>query len=327
MRTGIVVRILKGLIVGTVFVVALTACASTAGRDIPGDSPGSRVEATAEQVFEFPRSVVLDPLGRIYVSDMGRHRIVRLDDITGKNLYMLENGQETGQQFNTPCGMAFTQDDALIVIDKQNSRLLKFPSLRWEGVEAFDLAKSSTFMPLGIAADESGAIYLSDSGNSRIVRIDRFGGEEIAFFGSRGEGTGKFLVPRAVGIGPDGKIHILDSDNRRIVRIDDISGRGWAEFGSRGEGEGQFEDPIAIAFDAESRILILDAWNHRVVRFDNLDGDHWISFGTEGSGQGQFLQPMGLAVDSRGRIYISDTGNKRIVRIDDMIGNGWIEFQ
>lgn len=281
--------------------------------------------SNSQGLFVDPRGIALDSKGRIYVGDMSRHQILRFDSMLGDNVSAFGNEDGAGRQFNTPCGLAMDGSDVLHVVDKQNNRVVKAPNFGWKDSVAVELGRFGTYIALGIALDKHGNTYITDTGNSRILRIAKDG--SAATFGARGSGKGNFLVPRSIAIGPDGKIYILDSDNRRIVRIDDMTGQGWIEFGSRGSGIGQFEDPIALCFDSKNRLVLLDAWNHRIVRMDNMNGDAWVTFGTQGDGVANFNLPIGLAIDSQDRLYISDTGNKRVVRINGLSVDGWIEIK
>lgn len=52
--------------------------------------------------------------------------------------------------------------------------------------------------PRGIAVDLTGRIYVADSWNGRIVRMDDITGAGWTVFGSRGAGNGQFSLPGAI---------------------------------------------------------------------------------------------------------------------------------
>jgi DNA-binding beta-propeller fold protein YncE len=68
--------------------------------------------------------------------------------------------------------------------------------------------------PQGIAVDDR-YIYVSDTGNNRILVFSKNGGFLVAF-GNKGSGRGEFNGPRGISIGRDGHIFIADTNNHRI---------------------------------------------------------------------------------------------------------------
>jgi streptogramin lyase len=180
--------------------------------------------------------------------------------------------------------------------------------------------------PAGIALDSSGRIYIADTANNRVVRIDDPSGVGWTTYGTGGNGSGQFANPRGVAVDASGRIYVGDSDNCRIVRIDDMSGSGWTTYGTWGSGTGQFRGVQRVALDSSSRIYVSDAGANRIVRIDDMSGAGWTVYGSAGSGGGQFSEPGGIAVDASGGIYVADRGNNRIVRVDDMTGKGWTAY-
>ena len=75
-------------------------------------------------------------------------------------------------------------------------------------------------------------IYISDSGNSRIVRIDDMSGAGWTTYGSLGSSVGQFDMPMCAQLDADSRLYIADFNNNRIVRINGMSGGGWVEFGA-----------------------------------------------------------------------------------------------
>ena len=93
-------------------------------------------------------------------------------------------------------------------------------------------------------ARQNGRLYIADTGNKRIVRMDDLSGKGWTTFGNIG--TEKRLHgPVGIAVDEAGRIYIADSPDR-IVRIDDMTGKGWITFGVRGVGVGQFTSPTGI---------------------------------------------------------------------------------
>jgi streptogramin lyase len=180
--------------------------------------------------------------------------------------------------------------------------------------------------PWGIALDSSGRIYVADTYNNRVVRMDNMSGSGWTAYGSYGPNTGQFYDPLGgIAVDSSGRIYVADTYNNRIVRMDDMSGSGWTTLHPV-SAPYQFTRPCGIAVDSSGRIYVADANNHRIVRMDDMNGSGWTSYGSYGSGTGQLSYPRGIAVDSNGRIYAADSGNNRITRMDDMSGSGWTTY-
>jgi len=166
-------------------------------------------------------------------------------------------------------------------------------------------------------------LYVADTYNNRIVRMDDMTGDNWIAFGSSGAGTNKFNLPWGIAVDSAGKIYVTDGGNCRVVRMDDMSGTNWTSLGHCGSGNHQFSNPTGLFVDPAGKIYVTDTGNNRVVRVNNIAGDGWTSYGAAGSGTGQFASPEGIAVDSAGKIYVADMNNARIVRMDDMSGTNW----
>jgi len=182
----------------------------------------------------------------------------------------------------------------------------------------------------GIALDSARRIYIADTYNCRIVRIDDMNGTNwTAYGGTCGSGQGQFYDPSGIAVDSAGKIYVLDTGNCRVVRIDDMTGANWAAYGTVGSGVGQFAQYItSLAVDAASRIYVADTGNKRVVRMDDLSGTNWTSLtqSVPVNGASYTLQsPAAVALDSVGRIYIGDNESYQpaVVRVDDMTGANW----
>lgn len=96
------------------------------------------------------------------------------------------------------------------------------------------------------APASSAKIYIVDSGNDRIVRIDDMTGAGWTTFGTFGDGTNQFSDPKGIFVDTAGRIYVTDDDSNRIVRVNDMNGSGWATFGSSGNGKSQFSSPRGV---------------------------------------------------------------------------------
>lgn len=267
-------------------------------------------------------------------------RIIRIDDLTGKNWVSLGTYGKGVNQFRNPNHLTVGPDGKIYIADSQNDRIVRIDDMTGKGWITYGVSgrtgepntPSQVVLPPGegrlvqpssIAFDSKGRIYILSG--AELARIDDMTGKGWATFGSAGSGVNQFSKGKALAIDSMDKIYLIDAGNHRIIRIDDMTGNGWVTYGTKGSGVGQFEDELnAVTLDSQGRIYVGDEHNHRIVRIDDMAGKGWIEFG--GLPNDPFGQPHAFGITKAGHIYILDTLYHRIVRIDDMTGKGWIAF-
>jgi hypothetical protein len=133
----------------------------------------------------------------------------------------------------------------------------------------------------GLAFDNLGRLYISDTLNHRIRRIDFqaniittvVGNGNAAYSGDGGNPVQASLNhPLDIEFGPDGRLYIADAFNHRIRAVDftinvivTVAGSGVQGFGGDGgeATEAKLDEPRGIAFDYEGNLIIADTYNHR----------------------------------------------------------------
>ncbi len=177
--------------------------------------------------------------------------------------------------------------------------------------------------PMSVATDSENNIYVSDSGNNRIVVFNRRG-EYMFEFGTRGVAhpragekadwsPGKFNYPYGIDIDEQtGNIFVADLVNKRI-QVFDNQGKFIDWFPKEPYG-GTADDIFPLAMDVSGgNVYIANPFN--IVIF-TTEGKFVKDFGMPGDGDGQFDRPNGIAAGKDGTIYVSDSNNLRLQALD-----------
>ncbi len=171
--------------------------------------------------------------------------------------------------------------------------------------------------PSGVAVDAAGNLYIDDTGNHRIIKLDaRL--EPIKDYGGYGGGIGQFISPEDVIIERGLNLYVLDTGNRRIVRLDANLNYVDEIFPEDDPEEiiSNAARPSGIHISSLGEITVADYDNSRLIRMDNFNRfSRYI--GDFGYGRGALLNPLGIAGDPDGRIYVADGGNGRVAVYDD----------
>ena len=252
--------------------------------------------------FHGPAGIFVDAGGKIYVTDAGNHRVVRIDDMTGVGWTTFGTFGSGTSQFSNPQGIFVNAAGQIFVADTINNRIVRIDNMTGAGWTTFGTFGSrgdetNQFdSPRDIFVDAAGKIFVTDSNNHRVVRIDDMTGAGWTTFGSFGDGANQFLGPVGVFTDATGKIFVTDAGNGRVVRIDDMMGTGWTTFGATGGGGGQFRDPNHIFVSSGGQISLADSSNNRIVRLDNMTGAGWTTLGRVGSDGKSLKLPAGIFV-------------------------------
>jgi len=201
--------------------------------------------------------------------------------------------------------------------------------------------------PYGVALDNAGNLYIADTFNNRIRRVDATTGIITTVAGTgvagyAGDGgpaiNARLNAPVDVALDAGGNLYIADYVNHRIRRVDASTGiittvAGTGVAGYSGDGglanSAWLSYPSGMAFDAGGNLYIADLNNNRVRRVAGGTGiiTTVAGNGTAGySGDGGpatnawLFGPAGVALDAGGNLYIADLANHRIRRVDGGTG-------
>jgi len=194
--------------------------------------------------------------------------------------------------------------------------------------------------PKGIAIDGAGNIYIADTANFRVRKVNAAG--MISTVAGNGvnaaTGDGGMAIAASisdvsgVAVDPAGNLYIADDDNRRIRKVSPtgiittIAGVGVQGFSGDGgpAAAAMVGRAEALALDSAGNLYFADSVNQRVRKIDTQGVITTIAgTGVDGfSGDGgpakaaQLGFPIGVAVDGAGNVYIADGDNNRVRKVD-----------
>ena len=277
--------------------------------------------------FSSPAGVAVDHQGNVYVADSGNNRIQKFDQ-DGNFLGAFGTAGGGQGQFNEPWGVAVDGEGNIYVADTWNHRIQKFDSnfrfLKAWGGAFLEVGKRQPgplelFGPRSIAIDADGNLWVTDTGDKRILKFDP-DGNPLAQYGGAGSGPGQFNEPVGIAIAPSGEILVADTWNLRIQRFspnfDYLGEMPVQSWGSHG-----VTDKPYLAVLDDGRIVASDPANGAVLVFDSA-GQQVAAWRAPVSGA-EVSRPVGVAVSGTGDVWIADgsTGQVRRVPLATLTGS------
>ncbi|MBT4501788.1 MAG: choice-of-anchor D domain-containing protein, partial [Gemmatimonadetes bacterium] len=323
-----------------------------AGRGDSGDGgPASEAQ------INLAKDVAVDRVGNVYIADHNSHRVRRVDAITGIISTVAgtgasgsggDGGPAVSAMLNFPRSLHVDGSDDLYIIDQVGirrvdaagslSNLLEMHSFGFAG-DGGPASEAAFNFSAAVLADGEGEIYIADTGNDRLRKVDSAGIISTVVGGGLDDGvqaTKTMLnAPNDVAVDAAGNIYIADTGNNLIRKVDattgiitSVAGGGNASYPDYGDGgpatEAVLNSPQGIFVDGDGVLYIADTNNRKIRKVDG-DGristvagnpDAGVSLGDGGPAIGAKLSPTDVIVDGDGNIYIVDTFNFRIRKVD-----------
>lgn len=260
--------------------------------------------------------------------------------------------QALDAQLNTPFGVGFDGAENMYLVEflggyvnkmTPDQRLVRIAGdgtndFRGDGQHASKSALNGAHM---ILVNRAGDVFVADTHNHRIRKIDHVTGVIDTIAGSGVQGYGGDFGPAldadfngiySISFGAtEREIFVADLKNRRIRAVDLTTGvvrliAGNGEKGVPKDGavatESPLVDPRAVAVDRDSNVYILERSGHALRRV-TPEGRIYTVAGTgeKGNGAGVALEaamngPKHLCIDLDNAVMIADAENNRVCRYD-----------
>lgn len=261
------------------------------------------------------------------------------------NVFGTTNGPGPSASFYNPSGVAYDATSGNLYVADTASQVIRVINpagvvstlAGTAGMAGFANgtgAAATFFNPTGVAVDNSGNVYVADSGNNAIRKITMPGAVVSTLAGSGLMGatnstvgtSASFNNPNGVAVDAAGNVYVADTYNYRIRKVTSAGAVStFAGTGTSGGTNGAatsatFNFPSGVAVDSSGKVYVADS-NNGLIRLisagqvttfagammtSSLDGPATsVSFGW----------PVGLAVDAAGNVYVGDRGYHLIRKI------------
>ena len=319
--------------------------------------------AASQAQLNTPQGVAADAAGNFYIADT-LNNVVRkvspngtISNYAGKGSAgnSGDGSAATSAQLNGPQGLAVDASGNLFIADTLNAKVRKvstsgvITTVAGSGTAGYGgdgsaAASAQLNLPIGVAVDSSGNLYIADFGNSRVRKVSASGAITTVAgsgsFGYSGDGgpaaKAQLNGPQGVAVDTAGNLYIADTENNLIREVTPggliatVAGSGVA--GYSGDGgpatSAQVGNPVGLAVDAAGNIFTADASTRVRQIYPNgliatIAGNG--SRGYSGDGglatQAQLNTPSAIALGSNGNVYVADAANSA-VRLLQYAGNG-----
>ena len=280
-------------------------------KTIVGISPVEPISALYTEL-KSPNGVAVDSVGNVYIADLDGSKIRQIKNIgtVASPVY----GDITTIALTTCSNILVDPAGSLLILDTANNRIRKLPNIgtvnspvfgniahiAGNGTMGFNLDNAPATVaalnvPTGIALDSLGNIYIADTGNFRIRRIQNTGSASSPVYGN---------ITTFSGQGTQGSIG-------GFALSTNISSLFWRK-------------PVGVAVDSAGNIFVLDSEYNIVIQLKNHGTALLPTYGTlsgstiriAGTGAPFItgISPTNITTDTAGNLYIFGSGFIKLIR-------------
>jgi DNA-binding beta-propeller fold protein YncE len=328
--------------------------------DYSGDG-GSAVRAALNE----PKGTAIDAQGHVLIADSENHVIRRVDRETG--IISTIAGVAGGMRDSAPgrqdtAALPLIEDDPFAdagqaAAQKYRQQADVSGTVRYlingeaakrrfsgDGGPAIEACLN---FPTAVAVDRQGHLYIADTMNHRVRRVEAgtgiiatiAGTGQPRYGGDGGPADAAALnEPTALAVSDAGILYVADQSNNRVRAIDletgsirTVAGTGASAYNGDGipATEAALAGPSSLALAEDGTLFIADTFNGRIRAIDPVSGHIRTVAGNGGeyryqgdveSPSASLSRPSGVAVDRQGNLYITDSDNHLVRRWDRTTG-------
>ncbi len=340
-----------------------------AGTGVQGSSGDNGPALSAR--FNRPRGLAFDAAENLYIADRSNHRIRKVNKVTGivtkvagtNQGFFGDGGLAVNARLDSPEGVAVNPAGNIYIADTTNCRARKVDAITSiittyagtgtcgyalpvppsDGILATNARLNN---PRDTVVDTVGNIYIADTSNCRIRKVDAVTGLITTFAGTgncnlSGDGglaiNARINSPRGLAFDTAGNLYIADRSNNRIRKVNMvtkiITTVAGTNNGFAGDGglatSARLNQPQGVAINQFGTIYIADTNNNRIRKVDPATGfiSTYAGTGTAGNaGDGGVATGAQLNAPARvlayddvdGHLFVSDTNNNRVREVTNV---------
>lgn len=295
-----------------------------------------------------PRGLAVDAADNLFIADTGNGRVRK---VSPDGVITTPSG---ATELHGPFSVAVDGSGDIFVAEFDGNQVRKISpagavtSVAGSGIQGFSgdsgpAVEAQLYVPIGVAVDNAGNLYIDDYGNARIRRVSSDGTITTVAGGgqSRDERVpatdAQLLYPLSVALDNQGSLYIAEeyagirkvSQDGAIVTVAG-GGKDWV-YSDGVPANSVVMLPIAVAVDGAGNLSIADRQFYTSVRRVSAAGilttvaGNGLNCCFSGDGgpavNAQLSDPSSVAVDEGGNVYIADAHNSRIrkIALDDTI--------
>jgi sugar lactone lactonase YvrE len=330
----------------------ISTLAGTGTADSAGDSGPA---ALAD--LNYPIGLAADGAGNLFIADSSNNRVRKISPVgiittlagTGAGGFSGDTATATLSQLDHPTGVAVDAAGNVFIADSGNQRIREITTdgnintiagngIRGYGGDGGQATSAEFNNPAGLALDSAGNLYIADSYNYRVRKLEGgtittiAGNGTAGFSGDNGSATSAALyLPISVSVETSGNLFIADYVSLRVRKvtgtgvISTVAGTGIEGFSGDGglAASALLYLPTGVGVDSAGSLFIADSSNARVRKVTTGGVISTVAgSGNQGSGGdgGQATSaglkaPSGVAVDASGNLFIADYLDQRVRKV------------
>jgi len=312
-----------------------------------------------------PKSLTLDAEGNLFIADSENHVVRKIDmktqcirTVAGCTLEVGSGAKPVSPApmaegvNDDPFAESGTVNSHAFIQQNDLSGTVRYvvtgiaPAKRFKG-DGGPADQALLNFPTAVVVDRAGHLYIADTLNHRVRRVDAVTGviTTVAGLGQpRYSGDGGSAVeaglnePAALAVSGGGVLYIADQSNNRVRAVDlatgvirAVAGTGTAAYNGDGVAatETGLAGPGGLALASDGTLFIADSFNGRIRAVDPVtglirtvvgDGGEYRYQGPDEPLSSSLSRPSGIALDEEGNLFFTDSDNHLVRRWDRTTG-------